>query len=76
VILTELGGNYVDSIENYIDNAYNNWTIKPVGVLFISDYGKEGAARDRIVVPLIYDDNTGGWISKDSAGFGCCIFVI
>jgi hypothetical protein len=37
VILTELGGNYVDSIENYIDNAYNNWTIKPVGVLFISD---------------------------------------
>jgi hypothetical protein len=66
VTLTELGGNYVDSIENYIDNAYNNWTIKPVGVLFIGDYGEEGAAGDRIVVPLIYDDGTGGWIYTDN----------
>ena len=66
VSLTELGGNYVDSIENYIDNAYNNWTIKPVGVLFIGDYGEEGLAGDRIVVPLVFDDNTGSWIYTDN----------
>jgi hypothetical protein len=53
VTLTEIGGNYVNSIKNYIKNAYNNWTIKPAGVLLIGDYGMEGPAGDSLVSPLV-----------------------
>ena len=39
VTLSEIGGNSVTDIENYINNAYNSWTIPPVGVLLLGDYG-------------------------------------
>lgn len=40
--LTEIGGNNATLIENYINNAYNTWTIPPVAVLFLSDFQSSG----------------------------------
>ncbi len=42
VTTTEAGGNNASAIENYINNAYNTWTIPPVAVLFLGDYGTTG----------------------------------
>ncbi len=39
---TEVGGNNATAIENFINNAYNNWTIPPVAVLLLGDYGTTG----------------------------------
>ncbi len=51
VTLTEIGGNNATLIEDYIDNAYNNWDIPPVAVLFLADYGTGGATGNGIIVP-------------------------
>lgn len=40
--IDEIGGNKVDSIEAFIDSAYNTWTIKPVACLILGDYGTDG----------------------------------
>lgn len=42
VTTTEIGGNNANTIENYINNAYNTWTIPPVAVLLLGDYGVSG----------------------------------
>lgn len=42
VTTTQAGGNNATAIENYINNAYNTWTIPPVAVLFLGDYGTSG----------------------------------
>ncbi len=39
VTLEEIGGNDANLLEEYFDNAYNNWDIPPVAVLLIGDYG-------------------------------------
>jgi len=49
VTTTEIGGNTVTAIENYIDNAYNNWDIPPSAVLLLGDYGTTGSS---IVAPI------------------------
>jgi PKD repeat protein len=38
---TDVGGNTVTAIEDWINNAYNNWTIKPVACLILADYGTD-----------------------------------
>ncbi len=38
----QVGGNTETAIETFIDNAYNNWTIKPVACLLLADYGADG----------------------------------
>ena len=40
--LTEIGGNNATLIENYINNAYNTWTIPPVAFMLLSDYQSSG----------------------------------
>jgi hypothetical protein len=40
--ITEVGGNNVNTIENFIDNAYNTWDIPPVAFLIMADYGTTG----------------------------------
>lgn len=40
--LTEIGGNNATLIENYINNAYNTWTIPPAAFLILSDYQSSG----------------------------------
>lgn len=42
VTLSQIGGNDTTLIENYINNAYNNWKIPPVAVLLLSDYQSSG----------------------------------
>ena len=42
VTTTKAGGNDATAIENYIDNAYNTWTVPPVAVLLLGDYGTSG----------------------------------
>ena len=49
VTTAELGGNSAEAIENYIDNAYNNWSVPPVAVLLLGDYGTSG---NTIVSPV------------------------
>ncbi|MBD3168900.1 MAG: T9SS type A sorting domain-containing protein [candidate division Zixibacteria bacterium] len=44
VTLSEIGGNSSTAIENYINNAYNNWTNPPEAVLLLSDYQSSGLA--------------------------------
>jgi len=39
VTTTEIGGNTVTAIENYVNNAYNTWDIPPSAVLLLADYG-------------------------------------
>lgn len=39
--LTQVGGNTVNAIETFINNAYNNWTIKPAACLLLGDYGTD-----------------------------------
>ncbi len=42
VTITEVGGNTVSAIENYVNNAYNNWDIPPSAILLMADYGNSG----------------------------------
>jgi hypothetical protein len=46
---TDVGGNTTTAIETYVNNAYNTWTIPPVAVLLIGDYGTSG---NTIVSPI------------------------
>lgn len=55
VTLTEIGGNTTTAIENYVNNAYNTWTIPPVAVLLMADYGTGGATGNGIISP-VYDN--------------------
>ncbi|MCF7793621.1 MAG: hypothetical protein K9N09_04895 [Candidatus Cloacimonetes bacterium] len=49
VTTTEVGGNTVSAIENYVNNAYNNWTTPPAAVLLLGDYGTVG---NTVVSPI------------------------
>jgi len=49
--LSEIGGNNATTIENYINNAYNNWQIPPVAVLLLSDYQNSGLDTYGITSP-------------------------
>jgi len=46
---TDVGGNTTTAIENYVNNAYNTWTIPPVAVLLLGDYGTSG---NTVVSPI------------------------
>ncbi|MCF8236238.1 MAG: T9SS type A sorting domain-containing protein [Bacteroidales bacterium] len=41
VTLDEIGGNNTNTLENYFNNAYNNWDIPPAAVLLLADYGSD-----------------------------------
>jgi len=53
VTLDEVGGNNVQTIENYINDAYENWDIPPAACLLLGDYGSD--AGNRIMSPM-YDN--------------------
>lgn len=36
--LTQIGGNNATLIKNFLTNAWNNWTVKPVAALMLGDY--------------------------------------
>ena len=37
--ITEVGGNNINTIETFINDAYNTWTIPPLAFLILADYG-------------------------------------
>ncbi|MBM3435709.1 MAG: hypothetical protein FJY07_05775, partial [Bacteroidetes bacterium] len=43
VTVGDIGGNNATTIENYINNAYNNWDIVPTACLILADYGTNPA---------------------------------
>jgi len=47
--ITEVGGNNINTIENFINDAYDNWTIPPLAFLIMADYGATG---DGILSPI------------------------
>ncbi len=53
VTLGQIGGNSASSIENYINNAYNNWPVPPSAFLLLGDYGTSG---DNCIVSPVYDN--------------------
>ncbi|RLD74795.1 MAG: hypothetical protein DRJ15_17920, partial [Bacteroidetes bacterium] len=40
--ITEVGGNNINTIEDFINDAYNTWTIPPLAFLILADYGASG----------------------------------
>lgn len=48
--LSDIGGNVVATIKNWVNNAYNNWTIKPVAICLLGDYGTD--ANSKIITIL------------------------
>jgi hypothetical protein len=49
VKLSAIGGNTVSAIKTWVTNAYNNWTIKPVAICLLGDYGTESAGDTTII---------------------------
>ncbi len=48
-------GNTSDGIETWINDAYNNWEIKPVAILLLGDYG--GSVSNSVMSPFYnYDE--------------------
>jgi hypothetical protein len=50
VTITEAGGNNAATLEAYINNAYNTWTIAPTAVLMLGDYGTSTA--NNLIAPI------------------------
>ncbi len=55
VPLSEIGGNNASLIEDYVDNAYNNWDIPPEAVLLLSDYQSSGKGRGYGITAPVYN---------------------
>lgn len=58
VNLLDVGGNTVQAIENYVNNAYSTWTIPPAAVLLLGDYSTNAA--DGIISHTL-NDHPGGY---------------
>jgi hypothetical protein len=65
--ITEVGGNSTESIESFINDAYYTWTIPPLAVLIMADYGSTG---DRILAPTWNDACVSDHIYGDVNGNG------
>jgi hypothetical protein len=50
--LSEIGGNTVDLIKTWVNNAYNTWTIKPVAICLLADYGTDATGASTIISKL------------------------
>ncbi|MCF8364999.1 MAG: T9SS type A sorting domain-containing protein [Bacteroidales bacterium] len=50
VTLAEIGGNTPTILENYFNDAFNNWSTPPVAVLLMADYGTD--ANTSITSPI------------------------
>jgi len=46
---TQIGGNTINAIEGFVDEAFNTWTVPPVAVLLLGDYGSTATS---IVSPI------------------------
>jgi len=64
--LNDIGGSTVTILENYFNNAFNNWTIPPVAVLLMADYGTN--ANNSIISPIYGNDGASDNIFADVTG--------
>ena len=48
--LEEIGGNSVNEIEDFLNNAYTGWDISPIGILLLGDYGTN--SENSIISPI------------------------
>ena len=62
VTTTDLGGNTVDKIEQYIDNAYNNWETPPAAILLLGDHGDDDMT---VISPTVAHPYAGQCISDN-----------
>ncbi len=53
VKVTDIGGNTTGAIESYVNDAYENWSTKPVAFLLMADYGTSG---DNCLVSPLWDN--------------------
>lgn len=51
--ISEIGGNNVVTLENFFNDAYNNWTTPPTAVLLLGDFGTNG---DNTITSPIYNN--------------------
>jgi hypothetical protein len=58
VNLTEVGGNTVNALESYVNNAYNTWTLPPSAILLLGDFSTN--ASDGIISHTL-NDHPGGY---------------
>ncbi|MCX6230309.1 MAG: C25 family cysteine peptidase [Bacteroidetes bacterium] len=56
--ISEIGGNTAAAIENYVNNAYNNWTIPPSAILLLGDYGTDSTNS---IVSNVLNDHPAGY---------------
>lgn len=56
--VSDIGGNTVNAIESWVDEAYNTWTIKPEAVLLLGDYGTDETKN--IIAPIVTMDGGAG----------------
>lgn len=52
VTLSEIGGNTPELLEDYFNNAYENWSIPPAAVLLLGDYGTENNMESSVTSPV------------------------
>ena len=50
--LSDIGGNTVNAIKTWVTDAYNNWTIKPVAICLLADYGTDASGASSIISKL------------------------
>ncbi len=48
---TEIGGTSATVIENWLDNAYENWSMPPVAFLILGDYPNSGLRETGVTAP-------------------------
>ena len=63
ITTTDVGGNTVTAIEDWVDNAYNTWTNPPEAFLLLGDYstGSNG------IISHLYEHPASGWGYPDFA---------
>jgi hypothetical protein len=47
--LSDIGGNTVSAIKTWVTNAYNNWSVKPIAICLLGDYGTESGGDSSII---------------------------
>jgi len=69
VTLQQIGGNNSTLIENYINDAYNNWDIPPSAILIMADFGNGTSTSNAITAPIwdnyCASDNIYGDVDND-----------
>lgn len=47
--LSDIGGNAIATIKTWVNNAYNNWSVKPVAICLMGDYSTDASGASGII---------------------------